>query len=104
VLRLNAAVLDSVGLTAEQRLENLSGQMSAAPPAGVNQRAILLDDVLTTGATLSEAARALRAAGWEVSHAAVIARTVRRRPPGRHAAQRGVFATPAVLLPAMRLA
>lgn len=72
-------VADQSGLTTAQRSQNLQGALRArsAPPS----RVVLVDDVVTTGATLAEATRALREGGHEVLGAAVLAATVRRLPP-----------------------
>jgi predicted amidophosphoribosyltransferase len=70
-------VVDQAGLSAPGRLANLAGALVARRDLrGV--RVIVVDDVVTTGATLVEAARALRAAGAEVCAAAVVAATTRR--------------------------
>ncbi|RSN55575.1 phosphoribosyltransferase family protein, partial [Actinomadura sp. WAC 06369] len=77
-LRLRRRVADQAGLTAARRAANLRGAIEVrAPVAG--RRVVLVDDVVTTGASLSEAARALRAAGAEVVGAATVAMTPRRR-------------------------
>ena len=71
------------GLGRGDRAQRVRGSMRVrrdlfAPE--VNGRAcIIVDDVLTTGATVAEAARALRAAGAVVRGAVVVAAT---RPPG----------------------
>jgi predicted amidophosphoribosyltransferase len=77
-LRLVRVVGDSAGLDAAARAANLRGAMVARPCAG--RRAVLLDDIATTGTTLREATRALRHADWQVVGAAVVAATLRRTP------------------------
>lgn len=76
-LRLDRVVRDSAGLDTADRAANLCGAMTACRPQREN-RAIVLDDIATTGATLAEAARALTASGWQVSGSAVVAATIKR--------------------------
>jgi predicted amidophosphoribosyltransferase len=76
-LRLVRAVRDSAGLGASERHTNLTGAMAARPgPPGA--AAVIVDDIVTTGATLAESVRALRCAGWPIDGAAVVAITPRR--------------------------
>ncbi|GAA3768093.1 phosphoribosyltransferase family protein [Microbacterium kribbense] len=78
------ATADQRGLSALARAGNVAGSMRAArgAPAQLAGRSVLLvDDVVTTGATLGEAARALRAAGAVVTGAATVAATARRHRP-----------------------
>jgi predicted amidophosphoribosyltransferase len=77
LLRLTRAVADQAGLDTAARARNLSGALTARASAGL--RVVVVDDVVTTGATLAEATRALQAAGAQVLGAAVVAATVRRR-------------------------
>ena len=60
-------VRDQSSLDAKSRVENLSGAMTAL--RYLSGKAILIDDLVTTGATLQEAARALREKGIEVAAA-----------------------------------
>ncbi|MGW6141131.1 ComF family protein [Streptomyces sp. NPDC055140] len=65
-LRQRRAVADQAGLDSRRRLANLAGALEV--PAGARAllasggRIVLVDDVMTTGASLAEAARAIRAA------------------------------------------
>jgi predicted amidophosphoribosyltransferase len=79
-LWLLGGVRDSAGLGETERARNVSHRMRAlAAPPGAGP-VLLVDDIVTTGSTLIEASRALRAGGWTVLDAAVVAATRRRRP------------------------
>jgi predicted amidophosphoribosyltransferase len=81
-VRLVRSVRDSAGLDVEARAANLREAMSAVAPRSARP-AVIVDDIATTGASLGEAARALRAAGWSIAGAAVVAATPRRHPRRR---------------------
>lgn len=69
------------GLSARQRADNRAAAMQVPTRwlrAVTGRQVLLVDDVMTTGATLAEASRALSAAGAQVLGAAVVAATPRR--------------------------
>ncbi|MCA1710325.1 MAG: ComF family protein [Actinobacteria bacterium] len=70
-------VADQAGLDSNGRRANLSGAVRVRRPVAGLQ-VVVVDDVVTTGASLTEAARALTAAGARVLGAATVAATARR--------------------------
>jgi ComF family protein len=66
-------------LSAAERSENLAGAFRARRPLA-GRRFLVIDDILTTGATIDEAARAITAAGGEVLGGATVAFTPRLLP------------------------
>ncbi|WP_092862620.1 ComF family protein [Quadrisphaera sp. DSM 44207] len=101
LLRPARALHDQAGLDAAARALNLAGAHAlrrGRSAAGL--RCVLVDDVVTTGATLAEGARALRAAGAAQVHAAVVAATPRRVPQTRRCS--GADGWPQVAAPLAR--
>jgi predicted amidophosphoribosyltransferase len=64
-LRLSAFTKDSVGLSPGQRQLNIAGRVKLRRP--VTGEVVLIDDVVTTGATACESVRVLQTAGARVS-------------------------------------
>lgn len=76
VLMRRHETLPQFELNAAERWKNLHGSFVAelAPLAG--KRVLLVDDIMTTGATLDAAAEALKQAGAEKVYGATLARTL----------------------------
>ncbi|HEX8712566.1 MAG TPA: ComF family protein [Terracidiphilus sp.] len=77
LMRLRATE-SQAGLTSRQRRDNVRGAFSVSNPAAVAGRHVLLiDDIMTTGATARAAAQALRKAGAETVWVETLARAQR---------------------------
>ncbi|WP_149829972.1 ComF family protein [Streptomyces tailanensis] len=102
VLRQRRAVADQSGLDSRQRVDNLAGALEVVAGGARllgGGRVVLVDDLMTTGASLSEAARAVRAAraGCAISGASAAGRAARgpgARPVAGDSAVRSAVTRP----------
>jgi ComF family protein len=78
LLRRTRETRSQIGLTSHQRRENMRGAFAVSRAAEVTGREVLLiDDVYTTGTTVTECARVLRRAGASRVWVATVARTLK---------------------------
>jgi predicted amidophosphoribosyltransferase len=79
IAKLSRSVKDQAGLSRQDREANLLGAMQAARPfSEVEKEAVIwmVDDVVTTGASLRELQRCLAASGWNVQRFLTFAETL----------------------------
>jgi ComF family protein len=84
-IRFVRSVSDQAALSISDRHSNLAGSMTASSSLA-GKRVLLVDDIVTTGATLLEAARVVSAAGGSVAGFVTLAETLRRHEPSPHPA------------------
>ncbi|HEX4489393.1 MAG TPA: ComF family protein [Terriglobales bacterium] len=78
VLERQRETQSQIGLTSHQRRENMRGAFALVRPEKISGREVLLvDDVYTTGTTLSECAKVLKRAGASKVWVATVARTLK---------------------------
>lgn len=82
VLRRTRRITTQKLLGRDDRLRNLEGSLGARRRLD-GRRFLVIDDVVTTGATVTEVVRAIRAAGGTVVAVATLASTPRRAGPER---------------------
>jgi competence protein ComFC len=76
VLVRTRETLSQVGLSPLERKENISGAFQAEPVLADGKAILLVDDVVTTGATLSACSEALIKAGARIIYALTLARAL----------------------------
>lgn len=86
VLRLTGQTRDQVGLGRNARIQNKTGSLCARRNL-TGLQCVIVDDILTTGATVLEARRAVTDAGGHVCAIATLAQT-RRRVPVTHRSEK----------------
>jgi predicted amidophosphoribosyltransferase len=79
-LRISGNTQDQAGLGKTERFENLRGKISASPKAlnlpASSPTLVLIDDIVTTGATLLEMQRSLSEVGLSAEFFATFAETL----------------------------
>lgn len=70
-LRTRAFVADSVGLSTADRQRNIAGRIKALRAVG--GEVLVVDDIVTTGATAAESVRVLQTRGTRVAAVLVVA-------------------------------
>ena len=73
LIRFERKIKDQRKLSASARQKNVAGSMHSKPGSG---SVLLIDDVMTTGATVAECIRALQSAGYEVIGICVLAKRI----------------------------